>query len=194
VSFWSVPYLCVDDHDEMAHGPSRAERNENGQGNGYSRGTIGKLDNIQDVIDNTRRREEAKKTPDHLNPVMWAKEWAADIMRRQGYTNPFAEPEPKNNVEKGFFERVGNWLSEVRWGAVVDASVGIVGNALGVVIGAVIVAEPLDLTHYSRAIGYGVYSKSVWGLGANVCNLVQAFTQKTAEFDVPSSAHDRLLL
>jgi hypothetical protein len=86
----------LDDHDEMADGKSRAERNENGEWDSKPRGVIGELD-----IEKPKSKEKPNyKLPDWLNPKMWAKGWAAAIMNAQGFTNPFAEPEPKNYVEK----------------------------------------------------------------------------------------------
>jgi hypothetical protein len=185
----------LDDHDEMPDGTSRAKRNENGQGNGYSRGTIGKLDNIQDVIDNTRRREEAKKTPDHLNPVMWAKEWAADIMSRQGYPNPFAEPEPKNNVEKQELSFVGLVVDYAKfaWNDIVtgkaqDRAIGAIEAELSMAAG---IAE-LAMSYGSGGLLSGIFgAHGVGNLAGGVGDYLDIFDSGVRDWNVTRSGYEK---
>ena len=78
-------------------------------------------------------------------------------------------------------------LGLVRWRDVLNSSLGLLSNSLGLVVGSALLAAP-EPTLVTKAVGGVVLGKSVVGWGLNWYNLTQAFTNDCEAYDVPSSA------
>jgi RHS repeat-associated protein len=78
-------------------------------------------------------------------------------------------------------------LGLVRWGDVANASLGLVGNAAGVVVGGLLLGAP-EPTMATKALGGVVMGKSVAGWGLNWYNLTRAIIDDNPTYDAPGSA------
>lgn len=91
-----------------------------------------------------------------------------------------------HKINVSFDSDFGESNSSIRWGQLFDASLGIIGNGLGMIVGGALLGAP-EPTTATKWVGAAVMTKSTAGFGLSVHNFTQAIMREDDRYDAPET-------